>query len=241
MAHHEFWRRQHSKGRQIALGFMIGSTCFALGSFPPYFEHIDARVVAVTFFVGSIFFTAAALGQLTDAVTVRHSHRGARTRSWRVWRWELEPLDFWAALVQFVGTICFNISTGFAIDAALDQHQIDRLVWRPDVYGSIAFLMASYLADVAVTRQAWHWRPGGRPGWIAKLNLLGSVAFGVSAAAAVILPTTDEVADIRLVNLGTFVGAVCFFVGAALLLPEVGPAQSAAVNSSVNLRRDRTP
>ena len=140
-----------------------------------------------------------------------------------MWRWDVEPLDFWAALVQFVGTICFNISTGFAIDAALDQHQIDRLVWRPDVYGSIAFLVASYLADVAVTRQAWRWRPGGRPGWIAKLNLLGSVAFGVSAAAAVTLPTTDEVADIRLVNLGTFVGAVCFFVGAALLLPELPP------------------
>ena len=102
------------------------------------------------------------------------------------------------------------------------EHQINRLVWRPDVYGSIAFLVASYLADVAVTRRAWRWRPGGRPGWIAKLNLLGSVAFGLSAAAAFTLPTTGEVANIRLVNLGTFVGAVCFFVGAALLLPEVG-------------------
>ena len=30
-------------------------------------------------------------------------------------------------------------------------------------------------------RRAWGWRPGGRPGWIAKLNLLGSVAFGLSA------------------------------------------------------------
>src|SRR4029079_10229613 len=83
----EFWRRQHSKGRQIALGFMIGSTCFALGSLPLYFEHVDARVVAVTFFAGSIFFTAAAFGQLTDAITVRHAHRGERPRSWRVWRW----------------------------------------------------------------------------------------------------------------------------------------------------------
>ncbi len=72
--------------------------------------------------------------------------------------------------------------------------------------------------------EPWRWRPDGRPGWIAKLNLLGSVAFGLSAAAAFTLPTTGEVANIRLVNLGTFVGAVCFFVGAALMLPEVGPA-----------------
>jgi hypothetical protein len=222
MSHPEFWRRRHSKGRLIAVSFMVGSTCFALGSFPPYFEHLDPRVVAVTFFVGSIFFTAAAFGQLTDAIVVRHAHRGARPRTWTVWRWDVEPLDFWAAGVQFVGTLFFNISTGFAIDAALDEHAIDRLVWRPDVYGSIAFLVASYLAEVAVTHRPWRWATSDRPGWIAKLNLLGSVAFGFSAIAAFSLPTTEEVLNIRIVNLGTLLGAVCFFAGAALLLPEVG-------------------
>ena len=55
---------------------------------------------------------------------------------------------------------------------------------------------------------------------IAALNLLGSVAFGVSAVASYILPTTGEPASVLLTNLGTFVGAICFFVGAALLLPE---------------------
>jgi len=222
MARTEFWRRHHSKGRLIAASFMIGSTCFALGSFPLYFEHIGVTIVAATFFVGSIFFTAAALGQLTDAITVRHAHRGARPRSWSVWTWDVEPLDFWAALVQFVGTLFFNVSTGFALNHALDVDEIDRLVWRPDVVGSIAFLCASYLAEVAVTRRPWRWATTDRPGWIAKLNLTGSVAFAFSAAAAFTLPTTGDVANIRIVNLGTFVGAVCFFLGAALLLPEVG-------------------
>lgn len=220
--HLEFWRRRHSKGRLIAVGFMVGSACFALGSLPLYFENIDSRVVAITFFVGSIFFTAASFGQLTDAIAVRHSHRGARPNSWKVWRWHVEPLDFWAAVVQFAGTIYFNVSTGFAIDEALDLDQIDRLVWRPDLFGSIAFLVASYLAEVAVNRRRWRWATSDRSGWIAKLNLLGSVAFGFSAIAAFTLPTTQEVANIRIVNLGTFVGAVCFFLGAALLLPEVG-------------------
>lgn len=211
---------------------MIGSTCFALASFPVYSEHLDARLVAVTFFVGSIFFTSAAFGQLTDAVTVRHAHRGARPGTWRVWRWDPEPLDFWAALVQFVGTLFFNISTGFAIDSALDQHDIDRLVWQPDVFGSIAFLVASYLAEVAVTRRPWRWATSDRPGWIAKLNLAGSVAFGLSAVAAFARPTTGEVANIRMVNLGTFGGALCFFVGAALLLPEVGPPRPTPIPST---------
>ncbi len=234
MTHEEFWRRRHLKGRLIAVGFMVGSVCFALGSFPLYFEHVDPRVVAVTFFVGSIFFTAASFGQLTDAIAVRHSHRGARPTSWRVWRWNVEPLDFWAAVVQFAGTIFFNLSTGFAIDETLDLDQINRLVWRPDVFGSTAFLVASYLAEVAVTHRPWRWATTDRPGWISKLNLLGSVAFGFSAIAALTLPTTAEVANIRVVNLGTFVGAVCFFLGAALLLPEVGRPER-------TIRRDRTP
>ncbi len=40
-----------------------------------------------------------------------------------------------------------------------------------------------------------------------------------SALAAFTLPTTGEVLNIAIVNLGTFLGAVCFFVGAYLLLP----------------------
>jgi hypothetical protein len=41
----------------------------------------------------------------------------------------------------------------------------------------------------------------------------------VSALASLVLPTTGEMVNTTLVNLGTFLGAVCFFVGAYLLLP----------------------
>ena len=53
------------------------------------------------------------------------------------------------------------------------------------------------------------------------LNLLGSVAFGVAALAAFVLPTTGEVLNITLVNVGTFIGAICFLLGAYLLFPEM--------------------
>jgi hypothetical protein len=216
-----FWRQQHSKGQLIAIGFMIGSTCFAAGSFPPYFNAFSYSIVATTFFVGSIFFTSAALGQLTDAISVRRAHRSARPRGWRPWEWEIDTLDFWAAAVQFAGTLWFNVSTFAAIDQSRNVSSTDRLVWRPDMLGSIAFLIASYLADVAVTQRPWTWQILGRPGWIARLNLLGSVAFGASAIAALVLPTTGEVVNIAIVNAGTFVGGVCFFAGAALMLPEL--------------------
>ncbi|HEY4584266.1 MAG TPA: hypothetical protein VI980_06895 [Acidimicrobiia bacterium] len=56
--------------------------------------------------------------------------------------------------------------------------------------------------------------------WIAALNYVGSIFFMLSAIGAFTLPTTGNVINLTIVNLGTFLGAVCFFVGAYLLLPR---------------------
>jgi hypothetical protein len=52
------------------------------------------------------------------------------------------------------------------------------------------------------------------------VNLAGSVAFGFSAVASYVIPGTTELLSVPVTNLGTFVGAVCFLVGAVLLLFE---------------------
>jgi uncharacterized membrane protein len=49
--------------------------------------------------------------------------------------------------------------------------------------------------------------------------MLGSVAFMASALASFVLPKTDAMIDVPLANAATFVGAVCFLLAAALLLP----------------------
>jgi hypothetical protein len=54
--------------------------------------------------------------------------------------------------------------------------------------------------------------------WEGGVNLAGSVAFGLSAIAAVNLPTTGEPLNLALVNVGHFVGTVCFLVGAIIVL-----------------------
>ena len=59
---------------------------------------------------------------------------------------------------------------------------------------------------------------------------MGSVAFGVSAVASYVT-SSGQLLSVALTNLGTFVGAVCFLIGAVLLLPERtlgGPAPDAA-------------
>ena len=57
------------------------------------------------------------------------------------------------------------------------------------------------------------------------INLAGSVAFGISAVAAFVIPSSGEVWNAELSNLGTFLGALCFLTGAILLLrPETTDA-----------------
>ena len=61
--------------------------------------------------------------------------------------------------------------------------------------------------------------PGSTPWQIAWLNMIGSIFFMVSAIASYVLPQTGTMLDVKWANLGTFLGAVCFLVGAALMLP----------------------
>ena len=205
--------------------FAFGSVCFALGSVPLFFDHVDSSVVAATFFVGSLAFTAAAAVQYHEAARAPEGvlPDSARPGLRHLLRWKPHRLDWWASAVQLVGTVLFNVSTFAATRTDLDAEQVRRLVWAPDVYGSVCFLVASGMAWSEVNRGVRP-RPDGSVGWrIGLVNLVGSIAFGVSAVAARIVTTTGEPANITLVNLGTFVGAVGFLVGAVLL-----PVESAA-------------
>ena len=55
---------------------------------------------------------------------------------------------------------------------------------------------------------------------MATINLAGCVAFGVSAAAAYVVPSTAEELDAALANTTTSLGALAFLVGALLLMRE---------------------
>lgn len=90
----------------------------------------------------------------------------------------------------------------------------------PDARGSVAFLIASSLVFADVRRPWLTWRPCDL-GWsVAVLNLVGSVAFAVSAMGAYVVPSTGALRSLKLDNLGTFIGALCFLAGAVLLFPD---------------------
>lgn len=119
--------------------------------------------------------------------------------------------------MQSAGTLLFNISTGASVWAHAVASE-RRYVWVPDVFGSTAFLVSGVLGMMAagalIARRSRQW-------WAAALNMVGCVAFGVSAVAAFVRQT-GVTEDEKLANLGTFTGALCFLVAAAMLLPRQG-------------------
>lgn len=133
--------------------------------------------------------------------------------------WEPRRIDWLASVVQLIGTVFFNLSTFYSINFIMSPIMMDHLVWSPDAYGSICFLIASGLVWIEVGHSLLSWKTGSLSWQIAFLNLLGSIAFGVSAIAAFILPTGQSI-NIFLVNLGTFIGGICFLIASILLMPE---------------------
>lgn len=192
--------------RREAWGFAIGSLCFMAGAFPAYADWAGAVVVGVTFFVGSLFFTAAAFIQLSLS-----GRRPPRSRTNMA-----DRADWWSAAVQFVGTLCFNVSTGVALAAAIAAPEKLGAGWRPDAFGSIAFLVSSALAVVATRHRLALWDTHARTWHGTWLNMIGSVAFAVSAVGAYVSPVTGDFVSQFWANLGTLLGALCFFTAAVL-------------------------
>lgn len=198
---------------------MVGSLCFALGSVPAFASAVGSAVVWV-FFIGSLFFTSAAYLQFFEASNEGDDVRGA-ARSRRPLGLRLTSLGWWAAATQLLGTLWFNVTTFAGTRTELSVGQEEALVWAPDAIGSVLFLVASTFAVLEV-------RDGLRRGWrpslessIAWINMAGSVAFGVSAIAAFIDPASGELLNVAAATAFTFLGGVCFFVGAFLLLPDM--------------------
>jgi hypothetical protein len=189
-----------TRRRWMALCFALGSTCFLIGPFPGYANLVGDTADAITFFVGSILFTAGGALQSWLAWPARHSPGGG-------------PAAWWAAIIQSAGTLFFNVTTYQAMHTALTSSEYNKLVWRPDWRGSICFLVSGAIAYRASPRHAWHgWLPvrGGMGWWQPAVNLLGCIFFGISAVAGYVVPSTGSMLSQAACNWNTSLGAACF-------------------------------
>jgi YrhK-like protein len=188
-----------TRQRWMALCFALGSTCFLVGPFPGYAQLVGDSADAVTFFVGSILFTA-----------------GGGLQSWVAWRERRSPggpAAWWSAIVQSAGTLFFNVTTYQAMHVALTSSEYNKLVWRPDWRGSICFLVSGAIAYWASRRRGWQGLLPARTGdgwWQPGINLLGCIFFGISAVAGYVVPSTGSMINLAAANWNTSLGAACF-------------------------------
>ena len=165
-----------------------------------------AEADAVTFFVGSILFTAGGALQSwhrvprTPFAACRAGRRGG-PRS-----------------IQSAGTLFFNVTTYQALHTALSNPDYDRLVWRP---GRVRLdllpgLGRDRLPRLGAARLAARARPRGW--WEPAINLLGCIFFGISAIAGYVVPSTGSMLDLAAANWNTALGAACFLACALATL-----------------------
>ena len=213
------WWAPGAIGWWIGILFSIGAIFFAFGAIPAYLKFVGATYDALTYFIGSIFFTSAAFLQYFEEI---NSSKNLSKRKSKIKLLVFMPkrISWWSVVVQFIGTLFFNLTTFYAIFNNLSIHQLIGLVWIPDVYGSICVLIASFLAWIEVSHGLFSWDLSSFSWNISGVNMLGSIFFGISAIGAIIIPSTGLDLNSFLVNMGTFLGAVCFLIGAILLLPE---------------------
>jgi hypothetical protein len=201
----------------MAVSFAVGSSCFLIGPFPGYAELVGEGADAITFFVGSIFFTLG--GALQSSIAwPRRRRDAARTAAWR------------AAIVQSGGTLFFNVTTFRGLQTAVSAPDYDRLVWRPDAFGSVCFLVSGLIAYAASPRRGLLPARGPRGWWQPGVNLLGCVLFGAAAVAGYVVPVTGSVLDLAAANWTTSAGAACFLAcavaGLGLRLRRPGAADA---------------
>jgi len=213
----------------IGVIFAFGSALFAAGSMLTIkisfgrLQPVDPNLI---FFAGSIPFTAAAYLQLFQAANAGDptnpdrpapEHRAA-------FGWKPYEIGWLSCALQFLGTLLFNANTFNAMLPGLGWFQQDLAIWVPDFVGSVLFLVSGYLAFGETCHAYWAWKPQSLAWWITFTNLLGCVAFMISAFFAFV-PKEPFGFNAALISVSfTLLGAFGFLVGSLLMLPEASDA-----------------
>ena len=213
----------------IAIVFAVGSGLFTLGGVAaawPQWVSVSLREASVLngiFIVGALFFTCGGALQWVEAINgdVAEAFGEGERRPWRWLGWRPRNLGYLASTVQLVGTLMFNVNTIAASFAGLSWQQQDFVVWTPNMVGCVCFLVASLLAyaevaqgSLAVELRCVSW-------WVAVVNLVGSIAFQISAVYSFVSPGPVSASAMFWASVFTAFGGACFLVGSYLLIPEL--------------------
>jgi len=211
----------------IGVIFAIGAASFAVASLLYLLPSVAKALSLSTdiynqiYFAGSLPFTTAAYLQLFQAANVvKFGEAPSHQQKIKLIGWNPSNVGWLSCLLQFFGTILFNVNTLDAQLSRLTWFQQDLLIWAPNIVGSVLFLISGYLAFIETCHAHFAWLPRNSSWWVVLVNLLGCIAFLIAAFLAIVLPGPSNPNLAPLAVVFTLLGAIGFFVGSLLMLPE---------------------
>jgi hypothetical protein len=210
----------------IGLAFSTGSllfltasilSLFLLGGMPTVLDLLQTNRL---FFFGSIFFTFAAYLQLYQSANTDFLWTASTAKPRKYLGWRPTDIGWLSSVLQFIGTLLFNVNTFNAMSSDLTWIQLDVRAWLPDLIGSLLFLASGYLAFAETCHSYWRWRFRDLSWRIVFSNLLGCLAFMAAALTAFSMPETTNLKIQIFSMVMTATGAAGFFAGAIMMLTE---------------------
>ena len=216
------------------ISFFIGGALFTLGALLAERGRTSVLTVDWTFLIGGVFFTTGAYAALVQEINSPRKVAADGQLSahrWRWWAYEPHRPGWVSTFVLFCGTLAFFVSLVDAFLVGLSAHQVDRLIWTPEIVGCVLFLVSGHLAIIEMCHGRLRLMPSSLSWWIVLVNQVGSWLFMLSGLAAFVRPVTGDVISTAVINWGTALGAACFSAaGLAQLFerPEVPHPKTAS-------------
>lgn len=223
----------------IGLSFAVGSLLFIVGSvltFLPPAEKSQLPPPEAIFFWGSWPFTIAASMQFIQAILATPCPGVVGYKSRRLLGFWVSNLGWWSCFFQWIGTLLFNLCTFNGLSS--DWSHAGLLLWvaLPNLMGSVLFFLSGYLAFAETCHAYWRWSFWNLSWWVVWINGLGCLGFLISACLVFPIDGEPPALCVALSNGFTLGGAVCFFAGALLSMPEAatGPVVGVREASGVD-------
>ena len=201
-------------GWWIAITFILGSVLFCEGAILPFTRGLSTATTNIVYFVGSSLYLVGALIQFIRGRRMKINHRDDVSAMRH-----LANKNSRAAGIQAIGALLFQTSMTGAFIRSLSIAEQERIIWVPDLFGALCFLVASWMF-FTLRYPIQHRQDNGRSAReLAMMNIVGSAFFVISAFGAYIVPLTDQPIYPRIANLGTLAGALLFLLSSIPGLP----------------------
>lgn len=210
----------------IGVLFMMGASGFVVASIVSLNDDssVSDFTKNLTFFIGSLFFTAAAYLQYLESINADITNSEHFTKDKKNWVWlafRHKNLGFLSSASQLMGTLFFNLNTFNSLYFSFTFLQEDLFIWMPNMIGSMLFIMSALFGWLEVSRDKHVKSFRSLSWWIIWINILGSIFFQLSAIKSYVLLNSGELIGPEALLEYTLYGAICFLIAAYLLNVEM--------------------